>query len=79
MVRRGLGQELNSRSLILALVEPDPCVFEYAPPSSVTMQCVINLSFQFLKILNNMIEEAWKDPDVKIIKCKEFEDRNRLL
>merc|ERR1719174_44231 len=30
-----------------------------------------------LKILNNMIEEAWRDLDDEIIKCKEFEDRNR--
>jgi uncharacterized protein YegL len=30
-----------------------------------------------LKILNHMIEEAWKDLDNEIIKCKEFEDRNR--
>merc|ERR1719174_2234596 len=30
-----------------------------------------------LKILNNMIEKAWKDLDDEMIKCKEFEDRNR--
>merc|ERR1719453_1603027 len=30
-----------------------------------------------LKILNNMVEKAWKDLDDEIVKCKEFEDRNR--
>jgi len=30
-----------------------------------------------LKILNNMIEKAWADLDDEMIKCKEFEDRNR--
>jgi hypothetical protein len=30
-----------------------------------------------LRILNNMVLQSWKELDKEIIKCKEFEDRNR--
>jgi hypothetical protein len=29
------------------------------------------------KVLNSLIEKAWKEMDAKLIECKEFEDKNR--